>query len=881
MATPVAHHAVTRSPERRAQHADLPVENELTPSASPENITDQEDDTDDEDDDFPGDADSMVGISMSRAQTDMKLPSTPAATKEEAMQASRSYFEPDAEENEVMFDEPLQKECTLEESASPQYDEHQRAQSVPSPYATPQPPSPSRISIKANTQQKPDKRSSLVSSILGSTSGNTRPRSSSGSSIVENLRKRLPNLPTFSLPKFGNSTEVENTGNTVLGPAAAGAAPKSRSLLPSAAIVDSSPGDNTNTETSQLNAVRPQVNDSREEAKDLHAPRQPLLRRATSDQSIYLRRAATGASQFDDYTVFSDVSEMVNSRFKAISDSFQDSAFRRPKLLSVGQNDGKNTPGRTDSDEARQNTKMNAGQSQRVDISLTVDDERPGVNSNSKHPLLKEALSRMTGDLVIMGGYRGSILRDAETKRQLWVPIKVGMNLRKADLEVGLTREDELRMGEKIYADGALSHIGPVDICRRLLRKCHKCPNVQTGKLRIHDYGYDWRLSPDLLAERLIRFLEGLPCNQPGQPFDDRGAWLISHSLGGLLTRHITNRRPDLIAGILYAGTPQNCVNILGPLRNGDDVLFSSRVLTAQVNFTLRTSYVLLPQNGRCFINKQTGERYDVNFFDPKTWDEYRLSPCIKQPIYFHKPEKKTGVMGSISEAISLPTKRMSWFTSNDASRGASEPTNQIKETAEDMANDVADAAEKAKPERPLSPTMDDSSTRHHKPSVATTSNIPLPVATEYLERTLGSVLKFKQELVYRPSLQARNAYPPATVLFAKNTPTVYGAFVTSREAIKYDNAFDDLAFAAGDGVVLASAAQLPTGYKCVGRVESDRGHVGLLGDLEGVGQCLLALMRARAKGVGRGAYEMVQDRASKIQPSTSQVPKEEVTTSQ
>ena len=76
-----------------------------------------------------------------------------------------------------------------------------------------------------------------------------------------------------------------------------------------------------------------------------------------------------------------------------------------------------------------------------------------------------------------------------------------------------------------------------------------------------------------------------------------------------------------------------------------------------------------------------------------------------------------------------------------------------------------------------------------------------------------------------------------------------------SREDIKYDDAFDELAFAAGDGVVLASAAQLPAGYRCVkgGRVESERGHVGLLGDLEGVGRCLIAVFDARKRGVGLG----------------------------
>ncbi|KAK4936901.1 hypothetical protein LTR28_010017, partial [Elasticomyces elasticus] len=63
------------------------------------------------------------------------------------------------------------------------------------------------------------------------------------------------------------------------------------------------------------------------------------------------------------------------------------------------------------------------------------------------------------------------------------------------------------------------------------------------------------------------------------------------------------------------------------------------------------------------------------------------------------------------------------------------------------------------------------------------------------------------------------------------------------------------LAFASGDGVVLARAAMLPPGYRLSqgGIVSSERGHVTLLGDLEAVGRCLNALAAARKKGVGRG----------------------------
>ena len=120
--------------------------------------------------------------------------------------------------------------------------------------------------------------------------------------------------------------------------------------------------------------------------------------------------------------------------------------------------------------------------------------------------------------------------------------MKVGLNIRKVDLEVGLKDEDEERMPEKIFPSGILAHIGPVEIGRRLLRHLKKCPNTKSGELTVHDYGYDWRLSPELLSQKLITYLEGLDCNQPNVASESRGAFVIAHSLGG--THHATSHQP-------------------------------------------------------------------------------------------------------------------------------------------------------------------------------------------------------------------------------------------------------------------------------------------------------------------------------------------------
>ena len=565
------------------------------------------------------------------------------------------------------------------------------------------------------------------------------------------------------------------------------------------------------------------------------------LRRASSDDSLLLRRVTSTVSSLGDDTRWEHVQQQVNSRMQAIKDSLQDSNIKLPSIPALPNiNLNSLRPelfrprGKSDPRSFAMNERANAAGNLQLGIADGVLDSRQPFDpkalegprakkfATSLHPTLDKALENLTGDLVVMGGYRGSILRSAKPPhQQLWVPIKVGLNIRKVDLEVGLTSEDEETMHEKVIASGMLSHIGPIDMGRRLLKRLRSCKNAQEGRLRIHDYGYDWRLSPHLLSQRLVDFLKKLPCNAPGVPEHERGATVIAHSLGGLITRHAVNQQPILFAGVLYAGVPQHCINILGPLRNGDDVLLSSKVLTAQVNFTLRTSFLLLPEEGHCFISKTTKQEYPIDFFNPETWSIYALSPCIATTLPpFTALEEKKSLLSTVYNTLpSFPT--------------------TLKRSSNNL------------PTRPATASL--LSQPITNPSIQCT--IPRPLALTYLSRTLASVRTFKRELAHNTNHAVGNTYPPISVLYSTSTPTVYRAKVVCRDAIRHADAYDDLQFASGDGVCLARAAMAPKGYEVCegGKVRVERGHLGLLGDGEGVGKCLLAIWEARNKGAGLG----------------------------
>ncbi|KAB8437403.1 hypothetical protein FH972_025081 [Carpinus fangiana] len=561
-------------------------------------------------------------------------------------------------------------------------------------------------------------------------------------------------------------------------------------------------------------------------------PEKPLrptyLRRTTSDGTL-LHRAHSTASSLGDDNRWTNVHEQVNVRFKAIKDSFADSAansMKLPKLpdLSSLSFSSLNLPGMKSKETIQSQVTDIRGGVPSPNGHLMSPPEGITKKHASTHPYFAKAVKRMHGDLVILGGYRGSVLRQAEPPhRQCWVPIKVGLNIRKVNLEVGLDASSDERMPETIIPGGMLANIGPIDISRRLFKRLRSSTNAKSGSLRVWDYGYDWRLNPLLLSQQLIEFLEGLPCNSPSTPPEKRGATVVAHSLGGLITRHAVNLRPELFSGVVYAGVPQNCVNVLGPLRNGDDVLLSSRVLTAQVNFTIRTSFALLPLDGKCFIDSETGEEYRIDFFDPKTWDEYRLSPVVQRPLpALEQPTQGTisNLKGSISSVLpSITQRRNSSPKPFKSSASSPSPNSRPTEKTSEQNSDTGNSSTQGPRSQPNAPQLDSlpppaAENRDPETTPRTAVTIPKPAAMEYLTRILADVKTFKENLAHRPELEEAGAYPPVSIIYGKSIPTVYGAQVKGRDGIKRADAYEDLAFASGDGVVLARAAQLPDGYR-------------------------------------------------------------------
>ncbi|KAK1779196.1 hypothetical protein QBC45DRAFT_451053 [Copromyces sp. CBS 386.78] len=796
-------------------------------------------DSDDNEDDLIYDnqdaAQSFIQPAISARATRLTSPNTPAAEKAAAMDYLPSLFD--------FVDDVGRAKSSGNTSVSPsppmtprkpQRRGHLRQSSQS---ALPDLPTPWRAEPKPMIVGQP--QGARTSSMFGVFGNETR--SSRASSAGENALKRLSKaLPSISLhtPSFFSSGSGSSHKEATW----------SMPHLPKSATIAGIRSNRAQTGPS-LTAPGPATSQGPVRSSSLEASRPPTLRHSTSDDSL-LYQSLTRVSSLGDDERFTDVREQVNTRIKAIIDSFEPS-FKLPQLpksTSLTRLMAVSRGRLTEAGITSPLKKMVPSGSDSHGTDGTRSMPGPSTHRPSReavHPL-DAVLETLTGDIVVMGGYRGSILRDRKNGQQLWVPVKVGLNIRKVNLEVGLEPEDEENMEKHIFASGMLQHIGPVDISRKLFRKLRECENARNGKLRVHDYGYDWRLSPARLSKKLNEFIEKLPSNQPHTPPEQRGAWVIAHSLGGLITRHAVNQRPDLYAGVLFCGTPKRCINILGPLRNGDAVLLNEKVLTAQVTFSLRTTFVFLPEDGFCFVDKNTKEEYPVDFYNVDDWIKYRLCPLVSKPALppLH-PSKTSGSLGSIlSDSLSnLPLRGRSNSEKNRAGDDNNNNSNNSTSKHHTASNYIHN--HNIFKDRTIAPQMGSSSTENNNNDPSDNSQ---QQALRYLTRTLAETKKFRSELSHNPSLQRQNAYPPLAVIYAKDIPTVHSARVSCRDAIACTDAYDDLVFASGDGVVLAKESMLPEGYELVkdGRVCTDRGHVSMLGDLYSIAKALKAVVKGR-----------------------------------
>ncbi|MCR9140915.1 MAG: alpha/beta hydrolase [bacterium] len=224
--------------------------------------------------------------------------------------------------------------------------------------------------------------------------------------------------------------------------------------------------------------------------------------------------------------------------------------------------------------------------------------------------------------LVFIPGLNGSLLKDSAGK-QRWVTAGQGLGFGDGDLDLPLAWQDGTQGADDLRPDGVILD---VRILGGLISQDFYAPFVDfAGDLQdrpLHLFSYDWRRDNNESSAQFEAFLDEISKRYGGKKIQ-----VVSHSMGGMITLSVLNRRPELFDRIVFAGVPfRGGIGYLDNMHQGVQIGLNGDLLSSEVLFGHPSVYSFYP-SGRPFENTdvvldEKGQAMQLNFYDPEVWRE-------------------------------------------------------------------------------------------------------------------------------------------------------------------------------------------------------------------------------------------------------------------
>lgn len=234
------------------------------------------------------------------------------------------------------------------------------------------------------------------------------------------------------------------------------------------------------------------------------------------------------------------------------------------------------------------------------------------------------ALAQVEGDpIVFIHGFKGGQLLD-ENNHVRWVTPFQSLGLGENAIQLpeewendGRQKKDSLKPGEVLQNLFLIPIIagdkvyGPwIDWLKSFGKENHR---------PVYFFTYDWRRDNQETSKLFEKFLDSVSHGRKNK-ID-----VIAHSMGGLLTLSVLNRRSDIFGKLIFAGVPfEGRIGFLEDMHKGSSTGINSKIASPEVMFTFPSVYTLFSESGKGVIDK-SGKEIIVDFYSPKTWYSNRL----------------------------------------------------------------------------------------------------------------------------------------------------------------------------------------------------------------------------------------------------------------
>jgi pimeloyl-ACP methyl ester carboxylesterase len=217
--------------------------------------------------------------------------------------------------------------------------------------------------------------------------------------------------------------------------------------------------------------------------------------------------------------------------------------------------------------------------------------------------------------LVFIHGIKGAMLKSGEGETYWLTPWQIlGLGTRPLGLPL-LWKNDDEQVRDEVTVGPILEDIRLIPF---LLTEPIYGPWLRAARAMgrpFYAFAYDWRRDPIENTKRFEAFLEDVQAKHGGQRIE-----VVAHSLGGLITLAIVNRRPAMFRRVIFAGVPfTGGIGFLPDVAVGSTTGLNSRILSAAVMGSFPSMYAFLPLDGTGVVDRNLHPIHS-DFFSVAEW---------------------------------------------------------------------------------------------------------------------------------------------------------------------------------------------------------------------------------------------------------------------
>lgn len=232
--------------------------------------------------------------------------------------------------------------------------------------------------------------------------------------------------------------------------------------------------------------------------------------------------------------------------------------------------------------------------------------------------------------LVFIPGLTGSVLATSDGKPG-WLTAAQALHLSTPSLALPLRWSGDEQGRDDLRPIGALMTVKliPTIVERRVYEPwLDYASHIRHRPL--HVFAYDWRRDNGETVQLFEKYLEALRSRYGKAPM------IVAHSMGGLITLALWNRRPELVDRAVFVGVPfRGGIGYLDNMYLGTPAGLNGAILSPQTLFSMPSVYSFYPA-GQPFestdsVEDEAGKLLTPNFFDPQAWRENGFGPFAPQ----------------------------------------------------------------------------------------------------------------------------------------------------------------------------------------------------------------------------------------------------------